>query len=470
MAKTFLINAGALSGARVFLALSQVVVIPIVARFLDPVAFGDMALAMSVVVFSQILSDAGLGRSLIRQKHYNPAEWNSVFWLLVGVGVSLATIILILAPIWARVFERPVLWPMVSILATLPLLNALTAVSIARMEREGQFPVLAAIRIAAGVAGLVAVIGMAVAGFGVWALVGQQLMIGFVQTAAAHAASPFRPVAPRNFTPLGNHLRFAGDNISVSMLVAVQRQVPILMIGSVLGSAQLGFFSMAERVLVLSRTAVAAPVAQVVYPKMSRVQDDGPAVARAYLASCHIIALAICPPMAVLGGGAQALFPLLLSETWAPVATVFALAAPGIMLEISTSSAGVMFQALDRTRLRVRMITEKTILRIVIIGVAVFFGLEAAALGVTVASVIFHWRYIDFAGRVAPVSQLAVLRAFMITSVVSTAAWVVMWGLSTQVPPLHVMYYAAVILPLTWGLAVLLQLKRVGLSITSLNT
>lgn len=82
--------------------MSQVLVLPIIARFLDPLEFGDMALAMSVVVFVQILSDAGMGRSLIRQPKYDPAEWNSVFWMLACVGLTLTVVVLILAPIWAN--------------------------------------------------------------------------------------------------------------------------------------------------------------------------------------------------------------------------------------------------------------------------------------------------------------------------------------------------------------------------------
>ena len=50
MAKTFLVNAGSLSASRTLLALSQVLVLPVVARFLTPSEFGDMAIAMEVGV------------------------------------------------------------------------------------------------------------------------------------------------------------------------------------------------------------------------------------------------------------------------------------------------------------------------------------------------------------------------------------------------------------------------------------
>ena len=244
MAKTFLVNAGALSASRVFLSFSQVLVLPVIARFLDPVDFGDMALAMSVVVFVQLLSDAGMGRSLIRQPRYDPAEWNSVFWLLTCVGLVLALFTLLLAPIWAALFDRPQLLWLLLALAVLPLSNSLSAVAIARMEKDGQFPQLALIRTFAGIVGLVTVLGMTVAGAGVWALVAQQIAIAATQTGWAVVQSRFRPGAPRNFTPLGGHIRFAGDNIGVSLIFTIQRQAPALLIGAAIGAAPLGLFSM----------------------------------------------------------------------------------------------------------------------------------------------------------------------------------------------------------------------------------
>ena len=89
MAKKFVMGVAALTGARVFLALSQVLALPILARFLTVEDFGAVALSMTIVIFSQILSDAGFGRSLIRSEDADRLEWVSVFWMLVGVGAGL---------------------------------------------------------------------------------------------------------------------------------------------------------------------------------------------------------------------------------------------------------------------------------------------------------------------------------------------------------------------------------------------
>ena len=89
---SFFASVGALTASRVVLVVSQIAILPVIARFLTAADFGAFALAMSVVIFSQILSDAGLGRSLIRQPEVDELEWSSVFWLLAGVGAALSAV------------------------------------------------------------------------------------------------------------------------------------------------------------------------------------------------------------------------------------------------------------------------------------------------------------------------------------------------------------------------------------------
>lgn len=469
MAKTFLVNAGSLSASRIFIALSQVLVLPVVARFLDPVEFGDMAQAMTVIIFAQLLSDAGMGRSLIRQTHYDPAEWNSVFWLLTCVGLGLMIVTMAIAPLWANLFDRPPLLWLLSALAVLPFLNSLSAVAVAQMEKDGQFPRLAVIRAVAGLAGLVTVIALAVAGAGVWSLVAQQIVLTAVQTIGAIAYSHFRPGPPRNFTPLGAHIRFAGDNVGVSLIFSAQRQVPVLFIGAILGAGSLGLFSMAQRFLNLPRTAVGGPVAQAVYVRMAKAQHDGQKVADIYTASCLLLSVAIFPPIAILAGSASSLFPLLLSETWAPAAAVFTLAAVGVALEVVTSCVGVMLQALDRTRLRLWMITERTILRTVVVALAVPFGLEAVALVISGFSICYLPRYLAFAQRVSPVSQLAVLRAMGVSAGISAIAWGALATCSLTFTAWQMLGLACAALPLTWAAAILPQIAPIRRATSTLN-
>src|SRR6056297_3200280 len=204
---------------------------------------------MVVALFTQLFSDAGLGRSLIRQPLYDADEWNGVFWFLVLVGSGLAAISLMIAPLWAWLYDAPELFGLTAVLAFVPFFLALNAVPTARLERDDRFPLIAGIRIGAATAGLVVALTLALMGFGAWALVLQQVTIAAAQCALAFGFSSFRPMSPRRRTSLRRHLGFARDSIAVSVLQTLQRQAPSMMIGQVLGVTTLGLYSMSQRLL-----------------------------------------------------------------------------------------------------------------------------------------------------------------------------------------------------------------------------
>lgn len=440
MARRFLVNFGSLSGSRIFTAFSQVIVLPIVARFLDAADFGDVALAMTVTLFAQLLSDAGLGRSLIRRSGVDPAEWSSVFWFLALVGTLLAASLLLIAPFWAGLFDRPSVGPMVMALSPVPWLFALSAVSTAMMERNGRFPRIAALRAVAAGAGIVAVISLALAGAGAWALIAQQLAIAVVQCVGALLLGGFRPMSPRARVPLGDHLGFARDTLGVSVLMTAQRQVPMMMIGYALGAVSLGYYTMSQRIQNLPVNSIAGPFARIAYVQISAAQEDLDRVRGLFLHGMRLLAFAILPPVAWLIGIGETAFVLLLSETWLPVATIFALAAPGIVLETTTSHAGVLFQAMNRTGLRLRMVTERTVLRLLVVAAALPFGLDAVAASITLSAMVFVPRLRMHLNRVisldmgtmirplvAPVAVALVLFAGARWLQATTDGWTTIW-------------------------------------------
>lgn len=460
MANQFLASVASLSGSRVFVVLSQILILPIVARYLEVSDFGDMALAMTVVIFAQLFSDAGFSRSLIRQPEYHPEEWSSVFWFLVAVGVTITALLVFIAPLWSWVFARPTLGPLVAALSVVPLLSALNAVPTAHLERTKRFPTIAVIRTVAAAVGFAVAVALAMRGAAAWALVTQQIAIAVVQCVGAAVLSRFRPLSPRIRVPLGDHLVFARNTLGVSLIFTAQRQLPMMMIGYALGAASLGFYAMGQRIFNLPTRGLAGPVAQVTFVGMSRVQHDTVLIARMYIASMKLLALAIFPPMAVLAGVGETAFAMLLSEPWRPVATIFALAVTGVALDASTSAVGVAFQAVNRTELRLRMVSERAVLRLTLIAAALPFGLEAVAAAITISAVLYLPRMWTLFDRAVSLDKAAALTALAGPMVVGLLLWVVAGWIEAETSGWATLLWAALLLCTTWLPALLVMHKR----------
>lgn len=419
----FFVNVGSLVFARAFLAVSQILVLPILARHLTVEEFAVMALAMTVVIFAGVMSDAGLGRSLIRSPTFSQAEWSTVFWLLVGVGLLLALGIAAAAPVWAWIFEAPSLWGILTALAIVPFLQAISAAPNAEIERREDYAGIARLQLIAAVAGLIAAVALALAGAGVWALVAQQLIVAAVRTAGIAFLTEFRPDFVFARRLIGSHLRFARDTVSTSLISVFQTQATTMVIGKLIGAGPLGIFAMSQRFTRLPQFGLAGPMSAVVYVRMAKAQDSPEKLVSIYLAAIRLLAAIMIPPLAMIAVGGTAIFTVLLSDKWAAVAPIFAFSIPGIALEaVSITCLVCLFRALGRTDLQVRLTVEGTALCLPLVLGAAMFGLEAVAASLTVWALLYIPRGWQLAQRVVPLKLKDCIAAIAWPGVVASAA------------------------------------------------
>lgn len=412
MIRQFFANVGALVLARAYLAASQIIALPIVARNVSVEDFAVMALAMTVVLFGTVLSDGGLGRSLIRVKEYDPDEWSSVFWLLFGLGIVLALMVMIAAPLWAWFFASPRLIPVMMVLAAFPFLQSIAAVPGAELERREKYQPLAVVQTVATTVSLGTAIALALWGFGIWALVWQQISLAGTRLVGLWAITSFRPKAIFSWQLVKSHQRFARDSISVSLISILDGQIAVMAIGRFLGQVPLGLFAMTQRFTRLPMYGLAGPASSVVYVRMARVKESPERVAEIYYASVRLLSFALIAPFTMICLSGHAIFVTILSDEWAAVAPLFAMIVPGFTLDaIAVVCLGCVYRALARTDLHVRAVTEGTILRAILIGGAVWISLDAVAITFTVWSALMTLRNWSLVSGCAPIKRNRCLSA-----------------------------------------------------------
>ena len=432
--KSFFKSVGALSAARAAAMASQLLVLPILARYLSPTEFGIVALAMSVAVITNMLSDAGMGLSLIRTPLNRALEWSTVFWFLMGLGAALMLALLAVAPLMVWLFEEPgLLWPLIA-LAPTPLILSFSAAFAAEMEQRDAFAELALAQTVATFLGLAAAVWMAVDGFGVWALIAQQLLLQVGRAVWVAARSRFRPGFRFSRSALGTHFTFGRDTTGSSLLTYLREQSTPLVIGKVLGTSDLGIFTMTARFMRLPMYALAGPVGQVLYVKLTRSADDKETFRAILLAAIRLLGFAILPPMAALAVISETVFVLLLSETWKEVAPVFTLIACGAALIAVTYPVAQALNALGETLARLRLTLEATFFWLALLGVTVYFGLAAIAVARSLWMLLLlprNWAYLNRSCGVTSRAFFTVLLPGTVTAAVIVAALLLLSILSS---------------------------------------
>lgn len=418
---SFFVSVSALSAARGLALASQILVLPVIARYLTPAEFGLAALAMSVTIFANMLSDGGMGRSLVRVPVERATEWSSVFWALLVLGLLLAGAVVGIAEPMAWLMDEPGLAAPLAALAPLPFLLSVNAPFAAALQQRNAFPELALSEVVATAAGLIVAVWMAVEGFGVWALIAQQLVLSGLRTIWVILRAPFRPGFLFSWTALRPHLIFGRDIlVGAALMVGGEHATPIF-IGKVLDATQLGFFAMAQRFMRLPLFGLAGPASQVIYVRLSAQQEDPAAFRATVLAATRLLAFAILPPMVALAVVSDTAMVLVLSETWAPVATVFALASVGASLRAVTSVTLPALAALGQTGRRLRLIVEQTVVWILMLAGAVQFGIEIVAAARTLWMILLLPRQWAHLGHACGVTARQYLAAYLPGTVAACA-------------------------------------------------
>ncbi|RMH27980.1 MAG: hypothetical protein D6693_04420 [Planctomycetota bacterium] len=300
------------------------------ARLLAPEAFGLVALAAVVTSFCQLFVSQGFGTAIIQREDLRDAHLDTAFWISLALSTGLFVVMVLAAGPIAAVAGEPGLAPVLRWLAAVVPINSLASVPAASLTRQMRFRPLA-VRSTLGVlAGGAAGVGMALAGFGVWSLVGQQLTAAVVGVAALWSASRWRPGLRAERRAFGELFGFSANVLATNVLWFFSQQLDKAVIGVGLGPVALGVYFLAQRLMTLVLDLLTAPLQAVALPWMSRKQADRAALGAAYSRALRLAGLVMFPVFFGLATVAREVTPMVFGAVWAdagPVLAVLAIAA-----------------------------------------------------------------------------------------------------------------------------------------------
>ena len=298
--------------------LLSLVVFTTLARLLDPSAFGLVAMVGVYLAFVALFIDQGLGTALIQRKDLEPQHLHTAFWFINIAGLVLFALSLALAPWVARLMAEPQLVPLIRWASAALLFGSLASVQSSLFVRDMDFRRPAIRTLLANLAGGGVGIGLALGGYGVWALVFQQVTAAAVGAAFIWSVSSYRPKLVFSFTHLRDLIGVSAAVFGTSLLWFVSSRADQFFIGRFLGAGPLGFYSVAQRLPDLARNAIAQPVGAISLPAMSRMQGDHERLAKAVYAGMLPVAVVGFPVFLGLAAAAPVLVPLIFGAKWEP--------------------------------------------------------------------------------------------------------------------------------------------------------
>ncbi|SNC66430.1 Membrane protein involved in the export of O-antigen and teichoic acid [Hymenobacter gelipurpurascens] len=357
--------------ATIATAVMQIGYTAVMARLLDPAAFGLVAMAGVVLRFGGYFAEMGLGHALVQRPQLTPYTIRAVFTASMVLGIAVAGIMWLLAPLAVFFLKNEGVVPLVRALSLGFVVNAAGMTASSLLRRELQFDTLAKIDIAAYVLAYGGLgIGLAWAGAGVWSLIAASLAQQFLVTVFAYATvrhSVKFLLGWEHYAPL---LSYGGQVSVISFLEFLNTNMDTLLIGRLLGSAPLGIYNRAYMLLYLPAYFLSFSVGKVAFPAFSQLQEDPRRLGAVYLTCTTLVASLILPLCAGVAIAAPEIVRVLLGPRWTeavPVLQVLSLAIPLIM---TTLFAGIVADA--RANLRQKMALN---LQYITLLVLLFLGL-----------------------------------------------------------------------------------------------
>ncbi|MCK9453307.1 MAG: MOP flippase family protein [Bacteroidales bacterium] len=256
--------------------LLQLLQLAILARFLDPSAFGLMALVMVVIGFSQAFLDMGISNAIIHKQQITHEQLSTLYWVNVLAGFGLFAIISALAPLVSTFYAEPELTALIIIVALTFLIQPFGQQFMVLWQKEMRFAEIARIDIVNKTVSLVVSVVLAYMGYGVYSLVYGTLAGVVSQTIQFMilGLKEHKPSFVFNIGEIKEFLGFGAYQMGERTINYFNSQIDVILIGKLLGTEALGIYSVAKQLVMRPFQVINPIVTKVAFPLMSKIQDD----------------------------------------------------------------------------------------------------------------------------------------------------------------------------------------------------
>ncbi len=390
--------------------LLQFVIGVILARLLLPEQFGLIGMLAIFVGVSQMLLHAGFSTALIQKSGISDTDTSSVFYFNVLMSILLAGGMYLAAPSIASFYSQPILIVLTRALSLVIVIDAFSVVQTAILTREMRFRIQTKVSLVAALLSGGVGITMAATGFGVWALVGQQLSAALARAVALWRFNTWRPRPLFCVSALRNMFRFGSRMMLSGLLNQVFQNIYYVVIGRLFSPVDLGFYTRARHIEEMPSLTLSGIVSRVSFPAFSAIQNDDERVRRAFRKALRMLAFVNAPVMIGLAVVAEPLVLVLLTERWLPaVPYLQLLCVLGIFLPYHTINLNVLM-AKGRSDLFLQLEILKKVFVVISIGILWRWGIMALIAGNVLVSVLGYVVTATYLSRLVGYGLLSQLR------------------------------------------------------------
>lgn len=288
----------------------------VLARLLSPDEYGLIGiLTIFISVFNAIV-DSGFTNALIRKKDASDIDYSTVFYTNLAMSIVMAVALFLCAKPIAHFFERDELVALTQVMSCVVVINALCIVQKARTTKNIDFKTQTKVTLIASLSSGIIGIAMAYMGYGVWALVGQQISAQLLTTIFFWIFNKWFPKLEFSWASFKEMWSFGWKLLVSSLIDTTWKEIYQVVVGKFYSPATLGLYTRAKQFSQMFSSNLTSIIQRVSYPVLSSIQDDKVRLKSAYK---RVIKTTMLPTFVLMFGMAAVAKPMILvliGEKW----------------------------------------------------------------------------------------------------------------------------------------------------------
>ena len=298
--------------------LVSVVVSFVLARMLDPSVYGLVAKVTIITSIMLVFVDSGMANSLIQKKDPDDLDFSSVFFFNVAFCLVLYVGLFFAAPLIAEYNGQPELTAIVRVLGLTVVVAGVKNVQQAYVSKTMQFKRFFFATLGGTAVSAAVGIAMAYKGFGVWALVAQQLSNVTINTCVLWLTVGWRPKAMFSLGRLRALLGYGWKLLASGLLDTVYNKLREIFIAVFYTDTDLAFYNRGNALPNLIVENINSSIDSVLLPVLSAEQDHAEQVREMTRRAIKVSSYIIMPLMMGLAVCAEPFVRFFLTEKWLP--------------------------------------------------------------------------------------------------------------------------------------------------------
>lgn len=290
----------------------------VLARLLAPEDYGTIALVTVFTTILQVFVDSGLGTALIQKKDADDLDFSSVFYFNFFVCIVLYIGMFLAAPIIAGFYGDSSLIPIIRVISLTIVISGVKGIQQSYVSRNMLFKRFFFATLGGTIFSAFLGIGLAYAGFGVWAIVAQQLSNTAIDTLILWITVKWRPKKMFSWNRLKGLLSFGWKLLVSSLLDTVYNNLRNLIIGKFYSSADLAYYNQGDKFPKIIVTNINSSIDSVLLPTLANEQEHIDRVKSMTRRAIKTSTFIMAPLMMGLAFCATSIVKIVLTDKWLP--------------------------------------------------------------------------------------------------------------------------------------------------------